>query len=158
MAGLVLDPDRPLLGRDFWVSQVVHQAPMLVAMTLMATLLRSTLGLLTIIAGLWLVALLRARAARVTVAAREFLLDVLAMALVLVVPHIQASPASPSGMAMSGMNGASLGGGMTAAILILGWALVRLAMIRRPAARGHRTASVVSGSCCAVGLLVMLLI
>jgi hypothetical protein len=131
---------------------------MLVAMTLMATVLRSTLGLLAIVAGLWLVALVRARAARVTIAAREFLLDVLAMALVLLVPHIHASPASPSGMAMSGMSGASLGGGLTAAILILAWALVRLAMIRRSRTRGHRTASVVSGSCCAVGLLAMLLI
>ncbi len=131
---------------------------MLVAMTLMATVLRSTLGLLAIVAGLWLVALVRARAARVTIAAREFLVDVLAMALVLLVPHIHASPASPSGMAMSGMSGASLGGGVTAAILILAWALVRLAMIRRSRTRGHRTASVVSGSCCAVGLLAMLLI
>jgi hypothetical protein len=131
---------------------------MLVAMALMVSVLRSTPGLLAIVAGLWIVAMVRARAARTMLAAREFLVDVLAMALVLLVPLIHGSPSPTLGMTMRGMSGASLGGGMTAAILILAWALVRLAMIRRPAAAGHRTASVLSGSCCAVGLLAMLLI
>ena len=130
---------------------------MLAAMALMATVLRSPLGLLAIVAGLWLMALVRARAARTTLAAREFLVDVLAMALVLIVPLIHAARSSSSVMAMT-MTGTTLGGGMTAGLLIVVWAGARLLLTRAPDAHGSRAASLVSGSCCAVGLLTMLLI
>jgi hypothetical protein len=131
---------------------------MLIAMALMATVLKSTIGVLTIVAGLWLVALVRARAARTTVAAREFLIDILAMALVLVVPLIHAVSSSSPMTGMVGMRGASLGGITSAAFVVLGWAGVRLAILGAPALRGHRAGSLVSGSCCAAGLLAMLVI
>ena len=137
------------------MAQLAHQAPMLAAMALMATVLRSTSGPLVIVAGLWVVAIVRARAARTGIAAREFLVDVLAMALVLIVPLIHSAPSSPSGMAMTGM---TPGGEGCALPLILGWAAARLLLAYRTGNHGTRAASLVSGTCCAAGLLAMLLI
>jgi hypothetical protein len=139
--------------REFWLAQAAHQLPMLAAMALMATVLRSVPGLLLIVAGLWIVALVRARTARTDPRAREFLVDVLAMALVVVVPLLRAT----AGDGMPGMGSVSLGGAATAGALVVVWAGVRVAMSRTPAARAHRAGSVVSGSCCAVGLVAMLL-
>lgn len=128
---------------------------MIAAMVLMSTLLRSTLGLLAIVAGLWLVALVRARAARTAIPAREFLVDVIAMAVVIVVPLVHGGAPSAS---MPGMPATSLGGRATAVILILAWAAARYALLRMPASRAQRTGSVVSASCCALGLAAMLVI
>jgi hypothetical protein len=155
VAGLTLAPASELRRREFWRRALVHQAPMIVAMALMTTVLRSTLGLLVIIAGLWLVALVRARAARTSISAREFLVDMLAMGVVLIVPLIHAGSSS---MSMPGMAATSLGGRATAVILILAWAGARYALLRMPAGRPERTGSVVSASCCALGLVAMLVI
>lgn len=134
---------------------------MLVAMALMATVLRSTLGVLPIVAGLWIVALFRARAARSQLAAREFLLDVFAMALVVIVPFLPTSPSTPAmaGMAgTSGMVGPALGAEVAAALLVTAWAVARLMMSLGAAEREYRVGSLVSGGCCALGLVAMILI
>ena len=128
---------------------------MIAAMILMSTILRSTLGLLAIVAGLWLVALVRARAARTAIPAREFLVDVIAMALVIVVPLLHGDS---SGASMPGMAAISLGGRATGLILIVAWAAARYTLLRMPGRRGQRTDSVVSASCCALGLAAMLVI
>jgi hypothetical protein len=129
---------------------------MIVAMSLMMTALRSALGGLAIVAGLWVVALVRARAARTSVAAREFLLDLMAMAIAIIVPLLHGSTSSMSMQSMAVAAGTPFDGRVAAAVLVLGWAGARYALIRLPTARGGRLRSVVSGSCCAVGLVAML--
>jgi hypothetical protein len=136
---------------------------MAVSMILMATVLRSSLGVLAIVAGLWIVALARARAARTSRAAREFLVDLLAMALVLVVPLLHGTGQLWSGAqsavaagAMPGMPALALGAA-SAAIVVGVWALARFGLFLAPAAPDARVGSLVSGSCCALGLVAMTL-
>jgi hypothetical protein len=131
---------------------------MLVAMILMATVLRSPLGLLAIAGALWMVALARARAARTSQRARELLADLLVMALVTALPLLHGGGNARGSSTMPGMAGSSLDGRVIALALILGWAVVRVALLRRAARQGRTAESAVSGGCCAVGLAAMLLI
>ncbi len=132
---------------------------MLGAMVLMLTVLRSPAGVLVIVGGLWVVALARARAARTSVAAREFLIDLLAMALVLVVPLVSASPTPRTTMAagMPGMFALTLGA-PGAVVVLGGWLVARLRLLFSTQTADERARSLVSGSCCALGLIAMLLI
>jgi uncharacterized membrane protein YhaH (DUF805 family) len=167
VAGVAVAVGGEIRRARFWLGQLAHQAPMAVSMILMATVLRSSMGVLAIVAGLWIVALARARAARTSRAAREFLADLLAMALVLVVPLLHGTGQLWSG-AQSGAESAVTAGAMpgmpalafgaaSAAIVVGVWALARFGLFLAPAAPDARVGSLVSGSCCALGLVAMAL-
>lgn len=134
---------------------------MAVSMVLMATVLRSSLGMLAIVGGLWVVALARARAARTSRAAREFLVDLLAMALVLVVPllHPGTTTTAAGGPLpeMTGMAAVSLPAA-SAAVVVGAWALARVGLLAAPGTPEARLRGLVSGGCCALGLVAMLVV
>lgn len=135
---------------------------MLGVMLMMLVSGRSALAAIGAVAVLWIVALSRASAARRSAGAREFLLDILAMALVVVVTLARgAHGSSPLGAVMTGMSNVPGGtpGGVAdvAPVIIVAWALARIRLGLVPGTLSARVGSVMSGSCCAVGLVAMLL-
>ena len=122
---------------------------MLVPMILMTAVLRSTLGVLSIVAALGACV----RAARTDHSARAFLVDSGAMPATRILPFLHAEP-----MSMPGMAGTSLGGGAAAAIVLLVSVAARAALGRLPVARGQRVGSALFAGCCALGLVIMLVI
>jgi hypothetical protein len=161
VAGLALAFGGKLRRREFWLTQLAHQAPMMVSMALMLTVLRSTPGILLLVAGLWIVALARLRAARTSNAAQEFIVDVLAMALVLGAMVLSGSPAASGVSGASAMPGMGVAGPFSpglaiGALAVAGWAGLRLWMLAARKAPDDRIRGLVSGSCCALGLAVMI--
>jgi hypothetical protein len=145
-------------GVAFWRRQLVHQLPMIVTMSLMLLVGRSGAVTIGIVLALVLVSMTRARAARISTRSRELIVDLWAMALVIVVPLFGSAAGHTDGSGM-GMPPASLNSGLAVAIVLVAWVLARFAMAG-VFHRGSRirAESVVSGGCCAAGLLIMIVV
>jgi hypothetical protein len=158
------------------VLQTVYQVPMLVAMSLMIGLSMTGAAqsgtLILIAVGLVFTAIAHAPRARIHASAREHILDLWAMAAVILLPllsHTAATGHSSDGMGMSMDAGpvdavvlipVILGVWLGARVLI-GWQGARRQADNvgsRSVGRRELVASTISGTCCAASLALMLFV